>query len=72
MAWRTLSLAALLALQPLASQAAVSANDFLVTTTADLVDLCSVGASDEMHTARSISVMALSQAPINSMSRSVE
>ncbi|HUC65637.1 MAG TPA: Rap1a/Tai family immunity protein [Stellaceae bacterium] len=50
MAWRTLSLAALLALQPLAAQA-VSPNDFLVTTTADLVDLCSVTASDEMHTA---------------------
>ncbi len=51
MAWRSLSLAALLALQPLASPAAVSPNDFLVTTTADLVDLCSVGGSDEMHTA---------------------
>jgi hypothetical protein len=51
MAWRSLSLAALLALQPLAAQAAVSPNDFFVTTTADLVDLCSVGASDEMHTA---------------------
>jgi hypothetical protein len=51
MAWRTLSLAVLLALQPLAAQAAVSPNDFLVTTTGDLVDLCSAGGADEMHTA---------------------
>jgi Ssp1 endopeptidase immunity protein Rap1a len=45
-----LALAALLVLPPLSSQA-VTQDNFLVRTTADLVELCSASGTDEMHTA---------------------